>query len=84
MQFWPFDGWDLPEDRSVLAEVDPSIIRNQYPREGRTAHQHDAYAVARWLFEADQRGLLSRYAQPTLTDEELRIADLEGWILGVA
>jgi len=84
VHFWPFDGWDIPEDRSVLAEVDPSVIRNRYPREGRTVHQHDAFAVARWLFEADRKGLLSRYARPPLTDEERRIADVEGWILGVA
>jgi uncharacterized short protein YbdD (DUF466 family) len=84
VHFWPFDGWDIPEGRSVLAEVDPSVIRNRYPREARTAHQQDAYAVARWLFEEDRKGLLIQYARPTLTDKERRIADLEGWILGVA
>jgi hypothetical protein len=84
VHFWPFDGWDIPEDRSVLAEVDPSTVRNRYPKEDRTVHQHDAYAVASWLFEADRKGLLDGYAHPPLTVEVRRVADLEGWILGVA
>src|SRR5690606_7314086 len=25
---WPFDGWQVPESKSVLAEVYPSIFRN--------------------------------------------------------
>jgi hypothetical protein len=28
----PFDGWDIPDDKSVLAEVAPSVTRNRYPR----------------------------------------------------
>ena len=83
MHFWPFDGRDIPEDRSVLAEVDPSSLRIRYPREERTAHQHDAYAMARWLFEMDRQGLLARTARPPLTEEERRVAELEGWIIGV-
>jgi hypothetical protein len=30
IHFWPFDGWAVPEDRSVIAEVCPSIFRNRY------------------------------------------------------
>jgi hypothetical protein len=39
--------------------------------------------VARWLAETDERGFLEQYFDPPLTDEERRIADLEGWILGI-
>ncbi len=81
---WPFDGWQIPAGKCVLAEVYPSIFRNRYPREGRSADEQDAYAVARWLAEADARGSLSRYFEPPLTLPERRIADREGWILGVA
>jgi hypothetical protein len=84
VHFWPFDGWELPEDRSLIAEVRPSNFRDPYPRDDRTTQQHDAYTIARWLFESDRKGLLNEYARPTLTDEERRVADLEGWILGVA
>lgn len=80
---WPFDGWALPDDRSVIAEVYPSIFRHRFPREGRTADEQDAYAVARWLEESDRRGILGRYADPPLTAAERRQADLEGWILGI-
>lgn len=83
VHFWPFDGWDMPEKKSVIAEVYPSILRNRYPKEGRTADQQDAFCVARWLTEMDDRGFLDRYFEPPLTEEERRIADLEGWILGI-
>jgi hypothetical protein len=83
VHFWPFDGWDVPEKKSVIAEVYPSILRNRYPRGDRTADQRDAYSVARWLTEADERSFLAQYFQPLLTEEEREIADLEGWIMGI-
>lgn len=83
VHFWPFDGWDVPEGRSVIAEMYPSILRNRYPREDRTVDEHDAYSVARWLKETCERDILERYLHPPLTDEERRVAELEGWILGI-
>jgi len=68
----------------VIAEVYPSILRNRYPREGRTPDEHDAYSVARWLMETCERGHLGRYLNPPLTDKEREVAELEGWILGIA
>ena len=61
----------------------PSIVRNRFPKEGRTSGEHDAYAVARWLSETATRGALDRYFRPPLAIEERRVAELEGWILGV-
>lgn len=81
---WPFDGWQPRVGASVLAEVYPSIFRNRYPREGRTNDEHDAYAVARWLAESAARGSLPRYFEPPLTLPERRIAEREGWILGIS
>lgn len=83
VHFWPFDGWQPPAGKSVIVEVYPSIFRNRYGKEGRTAHEHDAYAVARWLSESAAHGTLGGYFDPPLTPEERRIADIEGWILGV-
>jgi hypothetical protein len=80
---WPFDGWEVPAKKSVLAEVYPSMLRSRYPRDERTVDEQDAYAVARWLHECDERQILSRYFAPPLTPAERRLADLEGWILGV-
>lgn len=83
--FWPFDGWQPPEDVSVIAEVYPSIFRNRYQgKNGLTPDERDAYAVARWMEESARRGILARYLDPPLTAEERRIAALEGWILGIA
>jgi hypothetical protein len=83
VHFWPFDGWLPPAGKSVIAEVYPSVFRNRYPKEGRTADEHDAYAVARWLQEMSGRGELGRYWNPPLTAEERGVAEREGWILGV-
>jgi hypothetical protein len=83
VHFWPFDGWEVPDGKSVIAEIYPSIFKNRFPREDRTTDQQDAYCVARWLTETDRRGLLDRYFDPPLTDEERQIANLEGWILGI-
>jgi hypothetical protein len=83
VHFWPFDGWLPPAGKSVIAEVYPSIFRNRYPKEDRTADEQDAYAVARWLAEMSDRGELGRYWNPPLSEAEWVIAGREGWILGV-
>lgn len=83
MHFWPFDGWLVPDNKSVIAEIHLSIFRNWYAREDRTADQQDAYSVALWLAATDERGFLAGYCQPSLTDEERHVADLEGWIPGI-
>jgi hypothetical protein len=84
VHFWPFDGFDIPDARSVIVEVYPSLFRNRFAREGRTADQQDAYVVACWMKAMDERNVLARYFEPPLDAEERLIARREGWILGVA
>jgi hypothetical protein len=84
LHFWPFDGWRVARGRTALAEVYPSLSRARYPRAGRTADQHDAYAVAAWMRDADASGELAAYLRPRLSAEERAQARIEGWILGVA
>ena len=81
--FWPFDGFDVPPGKSVVAEIFPSMFRRRYPNSERTADQQDAYACAMWLRDMDVLGALGEYFNPPLTLPERRIAQLEGWILGV-
>lgn len=50
----------------------------------RITDQQDAYATTKWLSESDERGILSRYFDPPLTDRKRRVAELGGWILGIA
>jgi hypothetical protein len=83
LHFWPFDGWNPPPGRSVVAEVYPSLVRARYPREGRSVDEQDAYAVARWLCEMDRRDRLERFFDPPLDRRERARARREGWILGV-
>ena len=84
VHFWPFDGWQIPESRSAIVEVYPSLWRAGFAREGRNSDQHDAYCVAAWLQHADQQGGLSQFLQPSLSHSERLTAEVEGWIIGVA
>ena len=83
IHFWPFDGWDVPQGCSVVAEVYPSLWMKRFPRQERDGDQHAAYAVSAWLRRADLDGSLSQFLHPTLSPEERRVANVEGWILGV-
>ena len=83
LHFWPFEGWTPPADRSVIAEVYPSLWSRTFPIEDRTADQHDAYSAARWMQETDAAGKLSAYLHPPLSPPEQCEARVEGWILGI-
>ena len=83
VHFWPFDGWKVPRRKSVIAEVYPSIFRNRYDEKGRTIDEQDAYSTAHWLAEAEIAGRLKNYFNPPLTDDERKLGDVEGWILGI-
>jgi hypothetical protein len=83
LHFWPFDGLEVPEGKSVVAEVYPALCKRRFPKEERSPDEQDAWSVAAWLQEADRRGTLDQYFQPPLTPSERKQAALEGWILGV-
>lgn len=84
VHFWPFEGWEIPEGRSAIVEVYPSLWRASFAREDRNQDQHDAYCVAAWLQHADRQGSLTQFLRPSLNSAERRTAEVEGWILGVA
>lgn len=84
VHFWPFDGWEPPPGRSVIAEVYPALWTRSFPNKDRNAHQHDAYTVARWMQQCDASGTLSDHFQPSLRPAERIVAQVEGWILGLA
>ncbi len=84
VHFWPFDGWEIPAGRSAIAEVYPSLWSKNLLSEDRTGDQHDAYAIAAWLSAADHGNTLTQYLSPRLTPSERALANIEGWILGVA
>ena len=83
VHFWPFDGWSVPPNRSVVAEVYPALWSRTFPSEGRTPDQQDAFAIAEWLRRADRDGSLERYLRPEIELNERKKAEIEGWILGV-
>jgi len=84
VHFWPFDGWELPAGKHVIAEIYPALWSSSFaPEDRRNNHQHDAYSAAAWLRQADASGELAKFLKPRLTPEERRIAEIEGWILGV-
>lgn len=83
VHFWPFDGWDIPPGRSVIAEVYPSLWNRNFPCEARSPDQHDAYCIAAWLSRADRDESLADFLRPELPPAERTVAAVEGWILGV-
>jgi len=83
VHFWPFDGWEPQAGRSVIAEVYPSLWSRGLARGGRTPDQHDAWSAASWLQRTDLEGGLGRFLKPVLSEEDLKAAAIEGWILGV-
>ena len=83
MDFWPFDGWEIPPGKSAIAEVYPALWSHAYPRADRTGDQHDAFSIAAWLSQANRDGSLAGFLQPDLAPQEKVIAQVEGWILGV-
>lgn len=84
LHFWPFDGWQPPKGKSVIAEVYPSLCNQNYPNQGVSPDQHDAYCVARWMRESDLAGSLAKCFQPELARDEKIQAKIEGWILGLS
>jgi len=83
VHFWPFDGWEIPAGRSVIAEVYPSLWSRSFARKGRTPDQHDAYSVAEWFRKSDLDGSLVNFFEPSLSPNERAVAQVEGWILGI-
>jgi hypothetical protein len=83
VHFWPFEGWDIPEGTSAIAEVYPALWNKGFVNEGRTSDQHDAFSIAAGLSRADHDGTLAALLRPDLTPPERTLAQLEGWILGV-
>ena len=84
VHFWPFDGWKVPPGKSAVVEVYPALWSHSFPRDGRDSHQQDAYATAEWLRQNDRDGSLERFFRPSLTEPERKVAEIEGWILGIA
>ena len=84
VHFWPFDGWSVPPNCSVVAEVYPALWSRTFPTAGRTPDQQDAFATAEWIRRADMDGSLEKFLCPELEPNERRTAEIEGWILGVS
>ena len=83
MHFWPFDGWSVPLNRSVIAEIYPALWNRFFPSAGRTPNQQDAFATAECLRQADADGSLEKFFCPKLETNERKTAEIEGWIVGV-
>ena len=83
VHFWPFDGWEVPDKPSVVAEIYPRLWSRNFSCDGRTADQHDAYSVASWMRNTDLDGCLAEWFHPNLTTDERAQAKIEGWILGI-
>jgi hypothetical protein len=84
LHFWPYDGWEIPQGISVMVEAYSALWSRDFPQAGRDSHQHDAYAIAAWMRQAGRDGSLSKFFNPPLEEMERKLAEIEGWILGVS
>lgn len=83
IHFWPFDGFSVPEGKSVVAETWPTLFRGKYTHGELNEHERDAYCVAKWLQETDRGGLFPKYLSPAPTMAQRDVVSREGWILGI-
>lgn len=83
VHFWPFDGWNVSPNISVIAEVYPALWNRSFPREDRNPDQHDAYSIVEWFRRSNADGTLTKFFQPELDPHDRETAKIEGWILGV-
>jgi|SRR5581483_1835417 len=83
VHFWPFDGWSVPQDSSVIAEVYPSLWSRTFPVAGRTPDQHDAFVICEWMRREDAKATLTQFFTPEMQPTERKTAEVEGWILGI-
>ena len=74
----------LAGEARAIAEVYPALWNRSFAREDRTGDEHDAFSVAVWLSRADRDGSLAAFVNPNLMPPERTVAQVEGWILGVA
>jgi hypothetical protein len=59
-------------------------ISDRQNREGQHSLTWRIYSIAAWLSRADRDGSLAAFLKPDLTAPECTVAQVEGWILGVA
>lgn len=82
LHFWPFDGWTPSHGGSVVVEAYPRLWSAGYPEEDRTADQHDAFSVARWLQEASRTGVIDHAFAAPEPESVAMTGQVEGWIIG--
>lgn len=82
LHFWPFDGWSPTPGASVIAEAHPRLWSTAYPQGDRTADQHDAHSIARWLQEAGTTGEIDKTFGAPVPESVAMTGQVEGWILG--
>lgn len=75
---WPFDGWNFPSSGHMLVEMYPALVNKK-----EKTNENDAEACSTWLYKQDKANILVPWFHPNLEDDKLKMARLEGWILGV-
>ena len=74
VHFWPFYGWNIPNECSAVLEAYPALYKKEFEIEGRSPDQHDAYSIAAWLQQSDFNGELAHFLKPQLSATDQAIA----------
>ena len=86
LHFWPFDGWQIDANKSIIVEAYPSLYRHTMSclnSHGMTEDQRDACIIADWFRNAYLQGSLVNYFSPAMNSCDLQFAAYEGWIFGL-
>lgn len=62
----------------MLVEMYPALVN-----ENEKTNEQDAEACSTWLYKQDKANTLIQWFNPNLDDDGLKMARLEGWIMGV-
>jgi hypothetical protein len=82
LHFWPYDGTDVPQGASVIAEAYPALWFRSGCPENWSRDQWDAFLIAEAFAGAAQAGLLSSWFKPQWPEHLNEVIEREGWILG--
>ena len=83
VHFWPFDGWDITEGRSAVAEVYPSLWASEFPTEGRDRDQHGAclsWGSRAYVIRTSIKAVLEEPNAPFADIQKKWIEELKGFV----
>jgi hypothetical protein len=78
VHIWPFDGWNVPDNKHLIIEIYPALYNT-----GNKGDMEDSWTSVRWFRQQMEAGTLYDFFNPRLSPDERRRAAVEGWVPGI-